>query len=196
MHLTLTTPAAALALDWSEVYGHLRLYSDDERTRIVADLVPAVTQKAEEKTGRQFISATWTQYLDGFPSTGVAIELPKPPLQSVSSIKYYDTAGVLQTWDAANYSVIAPSGPFARRGYIVPAYGIAYPSTQAIIDAVQIAFIAGYGAAYGNVPALIRAAMLLILGELYERREESTIGVSVSPNVQRANDLLWDFRVW
>jgi uncharacterized phiE125 gp8 family phage protein len=195
--LTLTTPAAALALDWEvEVKGHLRVDTADERTRVETVLIPAATQIAEGETERQLITATWTLYLDGFPTSGTKIELPKPPLQSVSSIKYYDTQGVLQTWAASNYSVVAPAGPRAPNGYIVPGYGITYPSTYGQPNDVVIEFVCGYGAAYGSVPAQIRAAMLLLVGEMFERREDAIAGTIIGEVPLAAHRLLWPFRVW
>jgi len=47
---------------------------------------------------------TWRRVTDHFPSCGWLC-LPLPPLQSVASIKYYDTDGVQQTLDAAVYQV-------------------------------------------------------------------------------------------
>jgi uncharacterized phiE125 gp8 family phage protein len=198
MTLSLKTPPAALALDWvQEVKGHLRLDSEEEQPRVASILIPAATQFAESETDRQLITATWTLYLDAFPCYGHKIELPKPPLKTVTSVKYYDTAGVLQTWAAAgNYSVQAPAGPFADCGYILPAYAVVYPVTQSRADAVEIEFTSGYGDTFASVPPLIRAAMLLIVGEQFERREESIAGTIISRVPMAAHNLLWPFRVW
>src|SRR5512137_379977 len=111
MRLSLVTAPAALALDWvSEVKGHLRLITEEERDRVEQVLIPAATSWAETATGRALITQTWKLLLDGFPSglggwlggyvtTGAAsaITLPKPPLQSVTTVKYVDESGVLQT---------------------------------------------------------------------------------------------------
>jgi len=196
--LTLTTPAATLALDWGgEVKGHLRVDTETERARVESILIPSATQMAEAETGRQLITATWTLYLDSFPTSGTKIELPRPPLQSVSSIKYYDTQGTIQTWAAAgNYSVMAPVGPFAESGYIVPAYGITYPSTYGQPNSVEIAFVAGYGLTFASVPGAIRAALLLLVGEMFERREEAIVGAAIGSVPLAAHRLLWPFRVW
>jgi uncharacterized phiE125 gp8 family phage protein len=198
MTLSLKTAPVALALDWvQEVKGHLRLDSDEEQPRVASILIPAATQFAESETGRQLITATWTLYLDKFPCSGQRIELPKPPLKTVTSVKYYDTAGVLQTWAAAgNYGVQALAGPFADCGYISPAYAVIYPTTQSRADAVEIEFTSGYGDTFASVPPMIRAAMLLIVGEQFERREESITGTIISRVPMAAHNLLWPFRVW
>jgi uncharacterized phiE125 gp8 family phage protein len=78
----------------------------------------------------------------------------------------------------------------------VPVYGVSYPSTQAIPDAVQIAFQAGYGATHASVPGAIRAALLLLVAEMFERREDAVVGASIGEVPLAARRLLWPFRVW
>ena len=123
--------------------------------------------------------------------TEFEIYLPNPPLKTVDSVKYYDTAGVLQTLDPATYLVDAISEP-AR---ITPAPSTSWPATQNRMNAVQITFTCGYGAAK-DVPTGIKNWMLVRLGSLFENREEVAIGqrivVADLPFVDR---LLDSFRV-
>jgi uncharacterized phiE125 gp8 family phage protein len=175
------TAPAALALDWeTEVKSQLRLDTDDERARVEAILIPTVTEWIQALTNRQLITATW---LFWYPSFGCAVNryglipVPRPPLQSVAWIKYYDAQDVLQTWDAANYTVTKPRGPKAKPGWIRPVSStVSYPSAYGRPDAVEIKAVCGYGATYASVPPGIRQAMLLLLGELFERREETVVG--------------------
>lgn len=195
--LTLKTAPAALALDWAtEVKGHLRLDSEAERARIESVLIPAAEQYVEAQTNRQLVTATWTYYLDDFPCSGEPIELPKPPLQSVTTVKYRDTAGVLQTWAASNYSIETQAGPYALPGRIVPNWGVLYPSVYGQPNDVAIEFIAGYGATYAAVPPLLKAALLLLVAEQFEQREESISGTSINRIPLGVSALLWPFRVW
>jgi hypothetical protein len=97
-------------------------------------------------------------------STGV-IDLLYPPLQSVSSVRYYDFSGTLQTVDPSAY-VVSPGTP----GRIQAAYSRVWPVSRPTVDAVVITFVAGYGAA-SAVPDNVKAAMKLIVGHLYENRE-------------------------
>lgn len=182
MRLSLKTAPTSPALDWiDEVKGHLRLDSDDEIGRVSSLLVPAAEQWAESATGRQLITATWTAYFDCFPGdSSCPIVLPKPPLQSVTSIKYYDTAGVQQTWAASNYTLRAPVGPKCGPGMIVPKAGIYYPTAYGVPYEVEVEFVAGYGASSAEVPGLLKAGMLLIVGEQFERREHSIAGTIIT----------------
>lgn len=106
-------------------------------------------------------------------STGV-IDLPYPPLQSISSVNYYDFDGVLQTVDPSAYNV---SLQFSPR--IQPQYSKVWPISRPTIDSVQITFVAGYGNQPGNVPVNVQQAMLLHTAHLYENREAVMAGEMV-----------------
>ncbi len=179
MRLSLKTAATGIALDWADIKGHLRLDTEDERARIEGLLVPAAQEWIESLTNRELLTTTWTGYRDTFPADGSPIVLPRPPLQSVTSVKYLDTAGVLQTWAATNYSVDAPAGPKAAPGRIIPGPSVSYPTTYGQPNDVQIEFIAGYGAS-AAVPASLKAALLLLVGDQFEQREESISGTIIT----------------
>jgi hypothetical protein len=98
-------------------------------------------------------------------STGV-IDIPLPPLKSITSVQYYDLAGTLQNFDSANYN--ASLGTPAR---IQPAYSKVWPISRPTIDSVLITFVAGYGDTADKVPDNIKSAMKLALGHWYENRE-------------------------
>jgi len=149
-------------------------------------VISAARERAEAFTGRQLITATWDLVLDEFPCGlqpyelgahwthdrvgNMFLDIPKPPLQSITTITYVDTAGQSQTWSSSNYLVDAPSGPRCRRGRVAPAYGVVWPFTQAQIKAATVRFVAGYGATGASVPALLRQALLMDLSALYEHR--------------------------
>ena len=187
MSLKLVTPPTSEPITLLEVKDHLRVDGSDDDA-LISVLITAARKWAEEYTGRQFVTATWDWFLDGFcPS----FSAPLPPLQSVTSIKYLDTAGAEQTLDAATYRVDAVSEP----GRIALDYGKTWPSTYSVINAVTVRFVAGYGAA-AAVPEPIRQAILILIGELYEQRQESIIG-----NIQTAvpfgvRALLTPYKVW
>ncbi len=141
-------------------------------------LIPAARTWAESATGRQLITATWQAFFSCFPSdNGCPIRLPKPPLQSVTHVKYYDGNGVQQTWAAANYTVTAPAGEKCGAGFILPKANVSYPTVYGPPYEIEVEFIAGYGATAPSVPGLLKAGMLLLVGELFERREEAIVGI-------------------
>jgi len=225
MSLQLLTAPVKQPLDWdAEVKTHLRLDSEDERPRVDTVLVPAAKDWCEGFTNRALISQTWKLYLDHFPGAGhfggccsVAwdrsvmlgltsgqrqpIEIPKPPLRSITHIKYYDADGVLQTWSSANYEIDPPIAatplyePTCQPYRVWPAYGQSYPATQPRRNAVEIQFVCGYGTNPADVPGKLRAAMLLMVAEQFERREQSRVGNTVQEYKQTAERLAWPFRV-
>lgn len=114
--------------------------------------------------GRALMSQTWDYYLDEFPAD--ALEVPLPPLVSVSAITYVDDAGVTQTWAAAKYTVDTRKQP----GQIVPAYGEVYPTTRDVPNAVKVTFACGYGAA-ADVPEPIKLALKATVAHFYDHRQ-------------------------
>ena len=104
----------------------------------IAILIPALRQQAEQITGRSFAVNTWQIKLDSFPDE---IRLLWPPVVSVTSITYVDSAGATQTLDAANYSVDTHLEP----GWILPAYGLDWPDTYDTANAVTVNYTTGLG---------------------------------------------------
>jgi len=148
---------------------------DDTLLRTV--ILPAVRDRCELYTGRQLLTATYDLWLDRFPC-GAQIEVPKPPLLSVDAITYQDTAGTVQTWSSSSYVVQAPAGPHAKPGRIALAFAETWPNTRGEIGDVTVRFTCGYGTRT-DIPPLLRQAMLLDAGHLYEHRSEVIVGPGV-----------------
>lgn len=178
--LTLVTAPETEPITLTEVRDQCLIPADvtDQDAHISNILIPAVRDRAEAATGRRIITQTWDLVLDAFPDADY-IEIPHPPLQSIESVKYRDATGTLQTWDASNYVVEAPAGPRCRRGKLTLAFGVSWPSTYGQAGDVTIQFVCGYGDA-DNVPALLKAAMLLDVATLYEHRENIVTGTIVA----------------
>lgn len=153
-------------------------------------LVKAARLKAEEITGRQICTATWDLFLDSFDYDEPWLYVPKPPLQSVTSITYVDTDGATQTWTSTNYVVSVSREP----GRIALAYGITWPSIRFQPDAVRVRYVAGYGAA-ASVPESIKQAILLMVGHWFDHREDAVVGATASEVPNAARDLLLQYTV-
>lgn len=159
----------------AEAKAHLRVEATlTDEDELITSLIQAAREQVEDLTHRQLITATWNLRLDGFPDW--AISLPRPPLQAVNSIKYYDTEGTLVETLAEDTDFLVDAASFVAR--IVPVPGGAWPATQDRPGAVIINYDAGYGDDAADVPAKIRQAMLLLIGHLYENREAVLVGVS------------------
>ena len=102
--LKLITPPEPV-VTWEDAKKYLRIDSDDEKT-VVEGLIAGATNWIDGHTGwlgRAIGTQTWDLVYDEFPYG--SIELPMPPLQSVTGVYYIDSAGIEQTMDPASYSV-------------------------------------------------------------------------------------------
>ena len=194
MTLTEVTAPATEPVTLAEAKLHLRVDTNDENDLVTA-LITAAREYAETFTHRALITQTWDLKRDEFPS-GDPIWLPKAPAVSVTSITYTDSAGTAQTWSSTLYTTDLPTGPWARRGRIVPGYGETYPSTRTVPNAVVVRFVAGYGAATA-VPASIKAAMKILIGTWFgPGREHVNIGNIVTVVPQTVDALLWPYKAF
>jgi len=143
-------------------------YTTDEDTELET-LITAARQICEDWQRRAYITRTYEYTLDEWPEADY-IEMPMPPLLTVTSIVYTTSAGTATTWDNDEYDLdISGFG-----GRIYPAYGYTWPSSELQpLAGIKITYTAGYGATAASVPAKIRQAILLLLGDLYENREDS-----------------------
>lgn len=171
MTLRLFIAPAAEPVSLAEAKLHLKVEHSVDDT-LIAAIIQAAREAAEHETGRSLMPQTWELLLDAFPAD--AIKLDKPPVTSVVSVKYLDSGGVQQTLDGSAYTLDADYVP----GYVLPAYGTFWPSTQDAINAVVVRFATGYANA-AAVPAGIRAWMLLRIGALYGNREAFAAGMLV-----------------
>ena len=166
----ITQPTKApITLDQAK--DHLRVTIDDDDS-LISELIISARVWTEVYLRRALLTQTWELYLDQFPD---CIELPYSPIQSVTSVKYIDSDGAEQTLATSEYSVYEKKEP----GLIVEAYDKTWPSTRSVKDAVTVQYIAGWQNAI-NIPGTIKSAMLLLIGHLYENREQSIIGVQVN----------------
>jgi uncharacterized phiE125 gp8 family phage protein len=179
------TAPTAEPVSSSEAKLHLRVDASTDDT-LIAQIITAAREWCEAFQNRCFITQTLTCYMDEFPDI---IDLPRLPVQSVSSVKYLDEQGVQQTLSASLYRVDVINGR------MTPAYGESWPCTRVDTNAVEIEYIAGYGAA-AAVPASVKQAMLLLIGHFYENREAEVIGQPSNSIKFAAEALLTPNRTW
>lgn len=203
----------------AEAKQHLRVdVADDDD--LISVLIAGARQSAEGICRRALCTQTVKLVLDQFPApnvnigsanwygpqwgtspgpltvlqpsgkTGFEIILPLTPLMTVTSIKYIDQDGVQQTLAASAYKVDSVTEP-AR---ILPAYGTTWPQTRNEINAVEVVYQAGYGAA-ADVPAGIKAWMKLRIGAMYDNREEVAVIRGSVLEMPFADRLLDPYRV-
>lgn len=171
----------------AEAKAHLRVDDTNSDTKITA-FIEAATGLVEEAANRALVEQVWELVLDGFPADPV--QIPLPPLIAIVSVGYLDEDGAAQTLVAGTDYVADPD-----LGWIVLPDGVSWPTTFAGINAVTIRFRAGY--ASGSpidgeaVPEPIKQAILMQVGEWFDKRESAA--EVLSPSVKA---LLSSYRVW
>ena len=114
--------------------------------------------------------------------------LPFGPVLEIVSINYVDQAGIVQTADKAD--VLLAGDELAPRSALFPWDG---GSTEREAGRIQ------YRAGYEQVPAPIKAAILMMVGDLYRVRttaSDMNVTATAIPMSTTVNALLQPYRVY
>lgn len=169
--VTLESAPAVLAVTLAEAKEHLRVDHDDDNATITAMLGAAIghLEGWQGVTRRAFIAQDWRVSVER--ADGLArLFAPLPALESVRIDYYPPDNETLTQADLADFRLI--KGP--DWSYLEPKPGKSWPSVDDRPDALQAVFTCGYGEAASDVPAPIRHAIKLLVGHLYENRENTT----------------------
>ena len=169
MGLKIVTAPQSEPVSLPDMKDHLRVTGTDEDA-LITTLIEAAREYCEAYQNRAYITQTWELALDEWPENGI-ICIPKPPLQSVTSIKYYGTDGTEYIWDQSDYQVDIHRQP----GRVAPMYGKTWPlTTLRPMNGIIITFVAGHADAEG-VPERVKQAIKVLVGHLYEHREATDL---------------------
>lgn len=162
-----TAPATA-PISLAEAKAQMRVEGGDEDS-IIQRLIDAAVAFVDVQgvLGFAMITQTWAEWLGPNQST---VYLSLGPVQSVSSIKYYDIDGNLQTATLADFNIFGTP----NRITIAPKTNKAWPITQTRDDAIKIEYVIGYGSTSAAVPQTVRHALLMLVSHWYENREASS----------------------
>lgn len=188
-HLEVVTPPSFEPVGLAEAKQHIRVEIPDD-DGLISGLITSARLYAEVATRQTIPQTTYDWYQDQFPASangyfnrlvrmmgpnpqwlpnGAAVlYIPRPPLVSVASVKYYDPDGVLRAVDPTTYFVSAGMG--AR---VQPVIGNVWPVVRPQIDGVVVRYTAGYPDATA-VPEVIKSAIRLLVAHWYNNREAST----------------------
>lgn len=171
------TPASTEPVVLAEACSQLRINIGDDDDHVNM-LISMARDKAESYCNRYFTEQVIKiVFFGAFPQSG--LDIPFPDLASVDSIKYIDADNAEITLDPGDYSFFADSQ-------------VIYPTSTFPGDAKSYTVTVTTGA-----PAElngVKAAILMMMTDLYELRTESVVGFSVSENPAVAN-MLWPYRV-
>lgn len=160
------TPALDSIITLAELKEHLRVDSTDEDTLITAYRDAAISF-IQDYCNTQLGDVSAVAYMDSFYNA----RFPVGPVVAIASVQYKDTANATQTLDASKYWFDIKT----------KATRITFDNTPDLYDdtfnAVQVNFTLGYTEA--TIPKPIITAIRLMVGHLYENRQEVTNGGGV-----------------
>lgn len=156
----LVTPPDTNPVSLAEVKEHLRVSHDDEDAVIGLYLGAAVSHLDGPKgwLARALAPQTWAER---FPRFAGRLRLAVAPILAVDSVAYLDQFGASQT--------VAADWFEADEGEVAFLDDFVVPSTLGGHYDLTVTYQAGYE----TVPSDIRAAILLLVGDLYTNREAS-----------------------
>ena len=189
MAIAVFTAPTVEPLSTAEAKSHLRVTSSDDDT-LIDSYVASARDVFQDVTHRALLTQTLEYSFEYWPS-GRVLELPRPPLQSVSSVTYTDSDGASQTLATTEYAIDTRSVV----GGIVLGKDKTWPSLDDIANAVVVQYVAGYGAAASAVPATILQAIRFLVAQFYEVREPVVVGSTASDIPETWQRVLWPHRV-
>lgn len=147
-----------------DVKDFARIEGDDEDI-LLEGFIQAVRIATEEYLGRALIQQTIRMLMDYWP--GKVIELPRPPLISVTKIAILDEDGAETPYSSDNYYVVTEAIP----GKLILKKSVSIPTnTSRDYGGFLIEYKAGYGTDSIDVPKPIVEGIKLWTAVLYETR--------------------------
>lgn len=191
--LVRTVEPTGLPVSLVDIKAMVGIADDDTTFDDMLDaLVRVATDYVEEQTGAALLTQTWRLSLDNLPSNrnewwdgtrelpvtyldgiGRFIELPRWPVQSVTSVTLYDDEDDATVVDSAIYYVDTDRRPgriALRRDEIWPTVVLR------AANGVQVVFVAGYGSDPCDVPGPLVQAIKMMAAFLFEHRGECDVG--------------------
>ena len=190
MGLKLKTAPTGKVFTAEEIGNYLKIETDDvdAESKLLEDIIDGAMSFFETETNRQLLTATYEFYLDGFFNRGDlyfqpevdygyrrhharvelcerSIILPRPPLQSIVSVKYLNIEAVLTTLDTAVYEADVSSDP----GNLRLKYNQVWPEVLSHQDVVTVEFRAGYGEP-SQLPFDVKHGLRQLIAHMYFHR--------------------------
>lgn len=161
-----------------DIKNYLRLDTGDtSEDNLLLSFQSSAVSFIEKYTNRTLLTTTFKTYRDVFFNSQNCSyfdrygydywELRKSPLQSISSIKYFNKSNVLVTVDT-NIYYNTLEDIYSK---ILLNYSLKFPSDASNkLQAIEIEFIAGYGDDATSVPDELKNAVLMLISAMYENR--------------------------
>ncbi len=190
MTYKVVTAVATEPVTLAEARLHIKSDSDTTEDSLIAIWISTARELAEHYTGRALAVQTLEMALDKFPCNKrdefQVIKLDRPPVATITSVKYTDMDGAEQTVSSGDYALSL----YGDARELAPAYGDYWPTPQCIPNAVRIRYVTGYATA----PAAVKQALLLMVGWFDQNRGDTMQPDDIQPPAAKA--LLGTVKIW
>jgi uncharacterized phiE125 gp8 family phage protein len=149
----------------AEVKSYLKIDDSNEDT-MLSTLIKGARMVAESYLNQGLITQTVTEKLDRLDNP--TIYLSVSPVLAVSSFQYANSENTTATFAATDYVV----DTFSKPARLNLGYGKTWPTLYGNINDVTITYTVGYGTESSAVPFQIRQAILLMVADTYENRQD------------------------
>lgn len=169
-------PLAALPLDGFK--AHLRLGSgfaeDDVQEAVLESFLRAAMAAVEARTGKILIERAFSWTLQDWRDAEGQV-LPVAPVSAVSAVVLIDRLGVETVVPADSYRLAADT----HRPRLCPVSALLPPVPTG--GTVRVEMVAGYGAAWSDLPADLAQAVLMLAAHYYEYRHDTALSGGCMP---------------
>jgi len=209
--ITIVTPASVDPVSNNDVKIALRIpTSDSTHDTLIGTVRGVATEIVQNYLGRSLTNQTLKLSLDSLPyeddnlpayegivtapyMTRIArsINLPQPPIISVTSVKTFNDSDTATTISASKYYVDASTDA----GRVVLRTGQVWGEMLRVANSMEITYVAGYGTSSGVVPLGIRQAIISLSVFYFENPEAVVKGETANPVSGAIQSLLRPYAV-
>jgi hypothetical protein len=197
--LTLVTPPTDEPVTLSEVKSWSRIDTDDDDA-LVQQLIASARYQAEQYLRRSLLTQSWKlthdlgrslandQIGEGTYDLPISIlygvlprdiELPKGPIQTITSVTTYALDNTSSVYDPSLY-FLDQAGE-----RLVLNIGAIWPANMRPRAAAEFLYVTGYGDDPSDVPQPIKTGIMIHVASLYEQRGQSADSMDIPAGAKR-----------
>ena len=192
------TPPVGLAVLLATFKEHAKTNASVSDPLLTLYLEAAI-KYGEQLTRRDFINRTYKTFRDDFPGTqvfnlnsltnsgNVGFELRRSKLQTVNSVKYLKSAVLTTVASTVFYNTF--ENDYSK---VLTLDGQVWPTDADIrLQAVEIEFVAGFGASDTDVPDYIQEAIMLHATQMLENKGDCDDDMSLKMSLPSAAKIIY-----
>lgn len=164
-----------------KLYARIDGSSEDD---LIEGFIQSVRESTEKFLGRALINQSITLSLNEWPES--PIDLPRPPLVSITEVRLVAEDGTETAYSSDNYYDRTKIEP----GQLVIKFDKTEPcNDDRYFGGYEIEFVAGYGSSADDVPHAIKTGMTMWVADIYENR----VPISEPPGIVKT--IMAPFRI-